>query len=64
MKIDWVAKLTSRKFWIALINFITNILIVANVSENEIAQISAIIMAGGGLIAYIFAEGWVDANRE
>lgn len=63
-KINWKQKLSSRKFWLAIINLITNILIAVNVPENEIAQISAIILAGGGLIAYIFTEGWVDSNRK
>jgi len=48
----------------AIVNFVTNIMIAMNVPDNEIAQITAIILAGGGLIAYVFAEGWVDANRE
>lgn len=63
-KIDWKQKLSSRKFQGMLINLITNILIAFNVPDNEIAQVSAIIMAGLGVVAYIFAEGYVDANRE
>lgn len=63
-KINWVQKLSSRKFWLAIVNFITNIMIACNIPDNQIAQITAIILAGGGLIAYIFSEGWVDANRE
>lgn len=63
-KINWKQKLSSRKFWMAIINFVTNILIACNIPDNQIAQITAIILAGGGLVAYIFAEGWVDANRE
>ena len=63
-KINWKQKLSSRKFWMAIVNFVTNIMIAMNVPDNEIAQITAIILAGGGLIAYVFAEGWVDANRE
>ena len=64
MKIDWKQKLSSRKFWVALVNFVTNILIVFNVQESEITKITALILACGGLVAYIFAEGYVDANRE
>lgn len=60
-KIDWKSKLTSRKFWAALIGFITPILTVAGMSENQAAQVAAIIMAGGTLIAYIIGEGLVDA---
>lgn len=60
-KIDWKAKLTSRKFWAALIGFLTPILTVAGMNENQTAQVAAIIMSGGTLIAYIIGEGLVDA---
>ena len=63
MKINWKQKLTSRKLWGAVVNFVTNILIAMNMPNNEIAQITAIIMAGAGVIAYIIGEGLVDANR-
>lgn len=61
MKIDWAKKLTSRKFWAAVIGFVTPILVVANVPENTVAQVTSIIMAGGTLIAYIIGEGMIDA---
>lgn len=63
-KIDIIRKLSSRKFWAALIGFITAILFAFNVAEVEIEKIVAIITAGATLIAYIFAEGFIDANRE
>lgn len=62
MNIDWKRKLSSRKFWVAVINFLTNLMVAFNVPDNEIAQISAIIMAGAGLIAYVLAEGFIDAE--
>lgn len=61
-KIDWARKFTSRKFWLAIVNLVTNLLIAFNVSDNQIAQVSAIILAAGGLIAYIVAEGFIDAK--
>jgi len=33
-------------------------------SEATIEQVTSIIMAGATLIAYILAEGFVDANRD
>lgn len=54
-------KLTSRKFWLAVIGFVTPLLTAFNVAEGEITQVTAIIMAGGTLIAYILAEGFTDA---
>ena len=61
--IDWRKKLTSRKFWIALVGFITPLLLAFGVAENDVTQIAAIIMAGADAMAYILAEGLVDANR-
>lgn len=62
-KIDWIKKLTSRKFWVALVGFITSLLIAFNVDEGSIQQITSIIMSGATLIAYILAEGLVDASN-
>ena len=63
MKINWKQKLTSRKFWAALITFITSILIAFGVSDLTIEQVIAVISAGSVMIAYIIGEGLVDAAR-
>lgn len=63
-KDDLIRKLTSRKFWVAVVAFISALLVAFKVPEASIAQVAAIIMAFGSLLAYIFAEGWVDAARE
>ena len=63
MKIDWVKKLTSRKFWLALTDFVSMLIIAFGFAESVAAEVSAIIMAGAGLVAYILAEGWIDANN-
>ena len=66
-KINWKRKLTSRKFWIALIGFVTAILIYFNVDNGTINQTASLIMAGATLIAYIIGEGLADgahANDE
>lgn len=62
-KEDIIRKLTSRKFWAAVVEFITAVLLAFHFDENIIAQVASIIMAGGALIAFILAEGWVDAKR-
>lgn len=54
-------KITSRKFWAAVIGFVVPLLLAFGVSENDAQQVASIIMAGGVLIAYIFGEGMVDA---
>lgn len=62
MKIDWKKKLTSRKFWIAVVGFVVPLLLSFGVSENVATQISGIIMSGATCIAYILGEGLVDAE--
>ena len=63
MKINWKQKLTSRKFWAALIGFITALLIAFGVDNLTIEQVVAMITAASTLIAYIIGEGLVDAAR-
>lgn len=63
MDINWRKKLTSRKFWIALVGFITSLLIAFNVDEGSVEQIVSIIMSGATVISYILAEGLVDASN-
>lgn len=58
---DWKQKLSSRKFWAAVVNFITQLLLAFRVAESEVAQVAAVIMAGAGVIAYIIGEGLADA---
>lgn len=59
--IDWKRKLTSRKFWAAVAGFITPLLLAFGVAETSVTQVTAIIMAGADVLAYIVAEGIVDA---
>lgn len=56
-----VRKLTSRKLWLAITGFVTGLLIFRGHSENEAAQIGALIMSGASCVAYIFGEGLIDA---
>ncbi len=63
MSIDWKRKLTSRKFWVAVVAFITPLMLAFGVSENSVTQVVAIIMAGADVVAYIIAEGMVDASN-
>ena len=60
-KIDWAAKLTSRKFWMAICGFVSGILLAFKVSESEVSNVTGIIMAGASVIAYILGEGLADA---
>ena len=60
--IDWKRKLTSRKFWAAVVGFVTQLLILYKVPDSEIVQITATIMAGATLIGYIIGEGLADSG--
>ena len=60
-KIDWIRKLTSRKLWLAISVFVTDILVLFKVPENTITQVCALIMSGAAVVAYIIAEGLADA---
>lgn len=62
-KVDWKRKLSSRKFWLAVTGFVTSILYAFNIAEVDVEKVVSIITAGATLIAYIIAEGWVDANN-
>lgn len=58
---DWKRKLTSRKFWAAVAEFVTMLLIAFGKAEETAVQVAALIMAGAAVIAYIVGEGLVDA---
>lgn len=60
-KQDIIRKLTSRKFWVAVSEFVTMLLIALGTSESDAMQVAALIMAGAGAIAYVVAEGLTDA---
>ena len=64
MKIDWKRKLTSRKLWTALASFVSMLMIYFGAAESEAAQVSALIMAGATVIAYLIAEGLTDASNK
>lgn len=64
MKVDWKQKLTSRKFWALVIGFVTPLLLAFGVSEEITMQITAIIMSGAAVVAYIFGEALIDSKRE
>jgi len=64
MKIDWKRKLTSRKFWAAIIGFITPLLALFNVPDITIEKVCALITAESVLIAYIVGEGLADGNNK
>ncbi|MBQ4109690.1 MAG: hypothetical protein IJC74_02285 [Clostridia bacterium] len=63
MEINWKTKLTSRKFWVAIIGFITPLMLAFGVSENTVTEVTGIIMAGASVVAYIIGEGITDTKN-
>ena len=60
---NWKQKLTSRKFWAAVVGFVTPTLLAFGVADNVATQVAGIIMAGAAVVAYIVGEGLVDASN-
>ena len=63
-KIDWIRKLTSRKFWLAVSNFVGMLIVALGGTDNQAAQVTALIIAGATVLAYIIGEGLVDAANK
>lgn len=57
-------KLSSRKFWSAIIGVAVSLMAMFGIDDMTSGQITGLISAVGVLVAYIFAEGMVDAGRE
>ena len=63
MKETIIRKLTSRKLWLAVSEFVSMLIIALGYAENAATQVAALIMAGAGVIAYIMGEGLADAGN-
>lgn len=62
-KINWARKLTSRKFWAAIASFVSMLVVALGGAESEATQVTALIMAGAAVVAYIIGEGLTDASN-
>ena len=56
-------KLTSRKLWLSVANFVSMLMIYFGNSESEASQVAALIMAGAGVVGYLIAEGLADSSQ-
>lgn len=63
MGIDWKRKLTSRKFWMAVVGLVTGIVIAFGGTEQTAETISGVIMSAASVVAYIIGEGLADAQH-
>lgn len=62
-KINWVKKLTSRKLWTAVASFVSMMILATGGTDNTATQVTALIMAGASVIAYIIGEGLTDSSN-
>ena len=62
-KIDWAAKLSSRKFWLTIATFVLSVLVIFKVDGGLAGQICGSIGAFGAIFIYVLAEGSIDVAR-
>lgn len=62
-KINWKQKLASRKFWALVAALGTSVLVAFGAGDEVVTQVTGVIGAVGSVIAYIFAEAYVDGKR-
>ena len=63
MVINWTSKLTSRKFWMAVVGLVTGLVIAFGGTEQTAATSSGVIMSAASVVAYIIGEGLADAQH-
>ena len=61
--IDRQRQPTSRKFWAAIASFVSMLIVALGGAETVATQVTAIIMAGASVIAYIIGEGLADMSN-
>lgn len=62
-EINWKAKLSSRKFWIAIAAVIIAIISACGINDITSEQVATIVSSIGALIAYIIGETAVDISK-
>ena len=62
-KEEILRKLTSRKFWMAVTQFVTALLIFLKKDASYAEEVGALIMMAVAPVAYMFAEGWADSGE-
>lgn len=57
---NWKTKLTSRKFWAAVVGVVISVMVLFGANNEEQTKVTGLITACGTLIAYIIGEGMTD----
>lgn len=61
--INWKQKLSSRKFWSAMVGVVVGLAAAFGLDSNQYVEVAGIVTSAASVISYIFAEGSVDAAR-
>lgn len=59
-KQDFIRKLTSRKFWLAVASFVSMLIVYFTGDNTKAESISALIIAGASVVGYLIGEGLAD----
>ena len=59
-KIDWRAKLSSRKFWAAISGVVISVMVAFNADAGSQEKVAGVITATGTLAIYMLAESSAD----
>lgn len=59
--IDWKAKLTSRKLWVALAGLVSGLILAFGGEESVAETVSGVILQAASVLGYLLAEGLADS---
>lgn len=60
--INWKRKLSSRKLWAACAGIVTGLAMVFGLDESTISTVAGAVVSAASVVAYVLAEGKVDAE--
>lgn len=60
-KQDWIRKLTSRKFWVAVCGLVSGLILAFGGDESIASTVSGVILQAASVLGYLLAEGLSDA---
>lgn len=61
MKINWVRKLTSRKWWLAVAVFVVAAMVLFGVESGTAERVGSLILLAADVVGYTLAEGLADS---
>lgn len=63
-KINWSQKLSSRKFWAAVVALVVSVIAFTNCDQGTVEKVVALVGAIGTMAMYMLSETMVDKARE